>query len=349
MSASQSNAAALFETHAPAMQRAVQTLRKVANVDLPVLLYGPSGNGKTATAQALHAISSRKAGPCVTLHCGSVPDSLLESELFGHVQGAFTSAHKDNDGVFLRADGGTLILDEIGAASPAMQVALLRAVEEKRITPLGANEARRVDVRLVATTSLDLLAAVEAGRFRSDLYYRIAVVPLYLPALDERREDIAFLAQHLLQRACDDWRITPPRTLDAQTVARLERRPWPGGIRELDNVLRRAVALAPGETLTADLFEWPNDTEEGAEDTDRAQTALPLSTEEWVVGERIAVHREHFSLRQLQSELEDIAIARALEHCHGNQRQAAELLEISLRNLVYKLSAQRNKEHNEPT
>lgn len=322
----------LLDSQAPAMQAVVQTLRKVASVKLPVLITGPSGSGKTQLAKALHHISNRGAGPLIVLDCAGVQDALLESELFGHVQGAFTSAHKDTKGVFERASGGTLILDEISAASPSMQVALLRAVERQEITPLGAIDPIPVDVRVIATTSKDLTQEMDAGTFRSDLYYRLAVVTTKVPSLDERRADIPAIADNLLEDIAKTWSHLPRRRLSAEALQRLGSRRWPGGIRELENVLKRAAVLADTDEIRPELIEAGEPIEDA-----------PLPTETWHFGQNIAVRLDHWSLRELSAELEEMMIDRALEKTEGNQSKAAKLLEISLRNLVYKLSAKRKQ------
>jgi two-component system, NtrC family, response regulator HupR/HoxA len=222
---------------------------KVAAHDLAVLVTGESGTGKELLARAIHYASARADGPFVVENCGALPDTLLESELFGHKKGAFTGATESRIGLFQQADGGTLFLDEIGDTSPAFQVKLLRALQEGEIRPLGSPRPVAVDVRLIAATNRDLEADVNAGRFREDLYYRIAGMTLHLPPLRERPQDVAPIAQALL-RAHGSAQARLPE----EAVACLRRHPWPGNVRELQNELRRALALAEGPELHSGLF-----------------------------------------------------------------------------------------------
>ena len=326
-----------LQSASAAMEAPLRTLRKVAKVDLPVLLSGPSGSGKTTLARALHALSTRSAGPCVTLDCSSVSDELLESELFGHTQGAFTGAHRDHVGVFERADRGTLILDEVGAASPALQVALLRAVERKEITPLGAIAPRKVDVRIVATTSLRLQDAITEGRFREDLWYRLAVVPIELPPLDARREDIPQIAATLLRATANAWGHTPTPALAPDALRWLQQRPWPGGIRELDNVLKRALALSDHPLIQTNDLQLEEPVTQS-----QAHAHAPVLDTNWLQGENIAFNTRCTSLPALTHELEALLIPHALQLSKGNQREAAQRLKISLRKLVYRLQDAKN-------
>jgi two-component system, NtrC family, response regulator HupR/HoxA len=222
---------------------------RVAAHDLAVLLTGESGTGKEVLARAIHYASGRADGPFVVENCGALPDTLLESELFGHRKGAFTGATESRVGLFQQADGGTLFLDEIGDTSPAFQVKLLRALQEGEIRPLGSPRPVAVDVRIIAATHRDLEADVASGRFREDLYYRIAGMTLLLPPLRERPQDVAPIAAGLLRTyGSPDARLVP------DALACLRRYPWPGNVRELQNELRRALALASGPELGADLL-----------------------------------------------------------------------------------------------
>jgi len=236
---------------APAFTVAIQALRRVAPTDVSVLLIGPSGSGKELFARALHRLSPRREGPFVPFNCAAVPDTLVEAELFGYERGAFTGATARHRGRFEQAQGGTLLLDEVGEIPLATQTKLLRAIEEHRITRLGGEGEVAVDVRVVAATNRDLDAAVREGSFRRDLYYRLAVFPIALPPLAERREDIAPLSLHLLGRAAARHGV-PLAGLRPAALAALTLAPWPGNVRELANLMERAAILAGGSHLGAE-------------------------------------------------------------------------------------------------
>ena len=215
----------------------------VAPTDSTVLISGDSGTGKEVVARYIHRLSERAEKPFLSINCGALPEGLLESELFGHVKGSFTGAVKDKDGLLVAAEGGTFFLDEIGEMSPATQVKLLRAIQEREVIPVGSTEAKPVNVRIIAATNRDLEEEIRKGAFRSDLYYRINVIQLRLPTLRERREDIEILARHFLERLAEregsELRELLPETLEA-----LQRHDWPGNVRELENALERAAVLA---------------------------------------------------------------------------------------------------------
>ena len=250
------DAPALLESKSPAMRAALNTAHQAAASDATVLLLGESGTGKNVLARAIHAWSPRSRGPFVTIACTTLAEQLLESELFGHVKGAFTGAWKDKPGRLEAAAGGTLFLDEIGELPPELQAKLLRFLEERRFERVGDARTLEVDARIVAATNRDLEAEVRAGRFRSDLFYRIAVVSIRLPPLRERREDLPELAHHLLGSLAARHRRPLPR-LDAPARAALLAYPWPGNVRELANALERALVLSPGETLAAESLPDP--------------------------------------------------------------------------------------------
>jgi DNA-binding NtrC family response regulator len=223
-------------------------LELAAASDVTVLIEGETGTGKQLAAQAIHDTSPRRRGPFVALDCGSLPENLLESELFGHMRGAFTGALQNREGAFVRAHGGTLFLDELGGVSPAVQARLLRAIEERKVRPVGADEERGFDVRLIAAAQVDLSTLVADGSFRPDLYYRLSVVRVVLPPLRARREDIAPIVGALLRhRGLDPGNIRGPN-LDA-----LMAHHWPGNVRELRNVIDRAIALSPGARCFEEL------------------------------------------------------------------------------------------------
>ena len=217
----------------------------VAPTDSTVLISGESGTGKEVVARYIHRLSDRADKPFLSINCGALPESLLESELFGHVKGSFTGAVKDRDGLLVAAHGGTFFLDEIGEMTAATQVKLLRAIQEREVIPVGSTEAKSVDVRIIAATNRDLEEEIRKGTFRSDLYYRINVIQLRLPTLRERREDIELLARHFLERLAER-EGGEPRALPERTLEVLCGYDWPGNVRELENALERAAVLAPG-------------------------------------------------------------------------------------------------------
>src|SRR6202021_252953 len=229
-------------SQSPALREALDRMQRVAPIDTTVLLTGETGTGKELMARALHRRSSRQTRPMVTVNLAAIPEPLVASELFGHEAGAFTGASQRRMGRFETADHGTLFLDEMGELSLDMQVALLRIVQEGEFERLGASQTRRVDVRLIAATNRCLEHAVEDGRFREDLYYRLSVFPLHLPPLRERREDIPLLARTFLDRYSKSMN-KPIEGIDSEAVRRLEVYDWPGNVRELENTLERAVAL----------------------------------------------------------------------------------------------------------
>jgi DNA-binding NtrC family response regulator len=233
------------------MAKVFELIETVADSPTTVLVTGESGTGKSLIARAIHAHSSRRNGPFVEVSCGALPETLLESELFGFVRGAFTHAFADKDGKFAAADGGTLFLDEISTASPQLQVKLLRVLQERKFEPVGSNQTREVDVRVILATNRDLMMDVQAGQFRQDLYYRINVVSVELPPLRERISDIQLLAEHFLRKflAVSRKRISG---FDKQAMDVMQRYSWPGNVRELENCVERAVVLSRGGKIMAD-------------------------------------------------------------------------------------------------
>lgn len=252
-----------FLTDDPKVKKIVQLVKKVANSDMTILILGESGVGKEVLARAIHSASNRSTRPFISINCGAVPETLLESELFGHIKGSFTGAVKDKEGLFAAADGGTLLLDEIGETPPAIQVKLLRALEDKSITPIGDTKARSIDVRIIAATNADLENHVKQGRFRPDLYYRLNVFPVTIPPLRERPSDIALLANYFIKRHCLKLEI-PEKEISPETIELLQNYPWPGNIRQLENVLERAAVLARGTVIMPGDLPELNDGEAGA-------------------------------------------------------------------------------------
>jgi two-component system response regulator AtoC len=300
------------------MEDVLRQVRKVAPQRTTVLLEGESGTGKELVARALHALSPRASLPFVAVNCGAFPAELVESELFGHVKGAFTDASRAKKGLAAEADGGTLFLDEIGELPLALQPKLLRFLQEGEIRPVGDTRSRKVDVRVVAATARDLTREVAGGTFREDLYWRLAVVPVRLPPLRERREDIPALAAHFLARYA---RLRPelerPRFSD-EALALLAAHRWPGNVRELEHAVERAVVLADGPVIRED--EFPDAVRDGA----RARGSVKVGD-------------GSLSIRRATRALEADLIRAALERTGGNRTRAAELLELSYRALLYKI------------
>jgi two-component system response regulator GlrR len=238
------------------MQRLFQQVAQVADSDATILLSGETGTGKEVLARVIHTNSRRAKGPFVALNCAAIPETLFESELFGHVRGAFTNAHGAKKGLFQSANGGTLFLDEIGEMPLSMQVKLLRAVQEREVREVGADLATKVDVRIIAATNRDLNDAVKNGTFRSDLYYRVSVLPLVIPPLRDRRDDIPLLAQHFLKQSAK--RLNKDiRGFTPAAVQRMMVHLWPGNVRELENAVEKAVVMSRQDMITPDLLPAP--------------------------------------------------------------------------------------------
>jgi len=283
--------------HSPAMRGVESLARRAAATRATALVLGETGTGKEVVARAIHDASPRGAKPFVAINCAALPDTLLESELFGHARGAFTGAERERRGAFEEADTGTLFLDEVGETSGAFQAKLLRVLQEGKLRPLGAARSRSVDVRIVAATHRDLRREVARGRFREDLFYRLHVFPIHIPPLRERREDVLPLARHFLERhAAAERRPAPPLTAEAER--RLRGHPWPGNARELENEMQRALALAPpgapidvahlGDPLAA---EPPPPGVEGLDDGAEESLERSLArVEGWLIRHALARH-----------------------------------------------------------
>ena len=237
----------------PAMREVYRMTRKVAASSATVLLLGETGTGKELVAKGIHQLSRRATGPFIRVNCGALSESLLESELFGHVKGAFTSAHENRTGRFEAAHGGTIFLDEINSISYTLQVKLLRVLQEHEFERVGDTKTISVDCRIVAATNRDLNEMVDRSQFREDLYYRLNVLPIYLPPLRDRIEDIPLLAEHFASRFAPDMR-RPPLKLSPEAIDCLKNYSWPGNVRELENYIERATVLAPTPVLTPDLL-----------------------------------------------------------------------------------------------
>ncbi len=298
----------------PAMQRVFEVVDQVAPSRASVMLTGESGTGKELIASAIHQRSPRAAGPFVKLHCAALAESLLESELFGHERGAFTGAVGRRDGRFSQADGGTLLLDEIGEISPAIQVKLLRFLQEHEFERVGGDQTIRVDVRIIAATNRDLAKEVAAGRFREDLFYRLNVVAIELPPLRDRRDDIPALAQFFLQR-CAAANGKAIDAFDPACLAALREHDWPGNVRELENAIERAVVMTTGTVLEARHLP-PSVRPSAPRDAVAGAPPIPGST---------------------MAAIERFAITRTLEATGGSTSKAAEVLGLSTRKIQYRL------------
>jgi len=301
----------------PQMRQIYALIERIAPTNSTVLVQGESGTGKELVARAIHERSLRKGRPFVSVNCGGIPETLLESELFGYAKGAFTGAYATKKGLFDMAHGGTLFLDEIGEMSPMMQVKLLRALQERRIRAVGATEDHEVDARVLAATNQDLSRMVAEKRFREDLYYRINVISVQLPPLRKRREDIPALAAHFLAKSArGSNRPTPALTTKALQV--LESHAWPGNIRELENVIERAMALAPGERI--EVCHLPESL---------LNYTMPSSHDE------LEIPGQGFSLSKTVEGVRAAYLQRALELEDGVMTRAAARLGITFRSMRY--------------
>jgi two-component system response regulator AtoC len=300
----------------PAMQEIFATIVKVAEYKTTVLITGESGTGKELIARAIHYHSARARGPLVTVNCGAIPESLLESELFGHRKGAFTDAIKDKRGLFEEAHEGSIFLDEIGDLPRALQVKLLRVLQEEEIKPLGDTRSTKIDVRVLAATTKDLADEVKAGCFRDDLYYRINVFQVTVPPLRERAGDIGLLIRHFVEKTGERLGLAVSEVSPAALRA-LQRYSWPGNVRELENVIERALVMAGGGTI--ELGDLPPALQV------QGRTSPSLSEDGTL------------SIKEATRRLEKEFIRRALEKTGGNRTRAAKLLEISHPALLYKI------------
>ena len=289
---------------------------RIAGTSSTVLIQGESGTGKELIARAIHYASDRSRQRFLSINCGALPENLLESELFGHERGAFTGAVKEKKGLFQEADGGTLLLDEIGDMTPSMQVKLLRVLQEKTVRKVGGTREEEIDVRIISATNQDLQAALKKGDFREDLYYRVNVIPIQVPPLRQRREDIAPLSEHFLEKFSNQMQV-PRRHMEVEALRLLEAYDWPGNVRQLENLIERAIALSGEEVITA--RDIPLEVIRGSEST-YDEATLPaegLDLEHHLSGIR-------FQLMQ-----------QALELADGVQTRAAELLGMSFRSFRY--------------
>jgi two-component system response regulator PilR (NtrC family) len=307
-----------------AMQQLRRQIAKLARSQAPVHIHGESGSGKELVARSIHGRGPRAAGPFVAVNCGAIPADLIESELFGHLKGSFTGASRDKLGLFQAAEGGTLFLDEVADLPLAMQVKLLRAIQEKRIRPVGANEEVPTDVRLLSATHKSLAAEVEAGRFREDLFFRINVIELRVPGLRERRDDIPALVELLTARIAEENQSAVP-TIAADAVERLKSYRFPGNVRELENMLERAMALSEGDTITAEDLQLGS-----IQSPAKSRGEEPASS-----GSLLA--RVAGDLDGYLEDIERAVLTEALEAQRWNRTETAKSLGVSFRSLRYRL------------
>lgn len=294
----------------PEMEKVFDVIRKVADTDAAVLITGESGTGKELVARSIHANSSRREAPFVAINCAAIPRELLESELFGHIRGAFTGAIRDKIGKFQSADGGTLFLDEVGDLPLELQPKLLRALQEREVQPVGSTTARKLDVRILSATNFDIDKAIAEGAFREDLYYRLAVIPLHLPPLRARSKDIPLLIKYFCGKHGGD-----KIAFDKDALEALVRYPWPGNVRELENTVERLLIMRDADVITR------NDLPEKIVEQRRPGSAI------------VKLPDEGYSLEQLEREV----VVEALERTSWNQAAAARFLRIPRHTLIYRI------------
>lgn len=302
-----------------AMQQVFHRMEKVVNTDSTILILGASGTGKELVANAIHFNSPRKDKPFIAINCGAIPAELLESELFGHVKGAFTSAVVDKSGKFEVANGGTIFLDEIGNMPPQLQMKLLRVLQEHEFERVGSSRKIRLDIRLISATNVDLAEQVKAGNFREDLYYRLNVIPIVLPPLKDRRGDITLLAKYFLGKICKEMH-RPLMTLDQEVLQAIETYDWPGNVREMENIIERIVALTDGNTITCN--DLPPDIGNASAEL---LSPAPQVTDDGI------------DLNKVVADIERQMIGQALLLGNGVKARAADLLNINRTTLVEKI------------
>jgi two-component system nitrogen regulation response regulator GlnG len=328
------------------MQEIYRTIARLTTADLTVMINGESGTGKELVARALHDYGKRRAGPFVAINMAAIPRELIESELFGHERGAFTGATNRSQGRFEQANGGTLFLDEIGDMPPEAQTRLLRVLQEGEFTSVGGRQPIKANVRIVAATHRDLRNAIRQGLFREDLFYRLNVVPIRLPPLRERVEDIALLARHFLDRAREDG--LPNKTLDQGAIDRLRQHSWPGNVRELENLMRRLAALCPEETITADVVAMelvdaapPIEMQAAASAQSPAGPETLARSVERHIKEFFVTHNDGVGVTDLYdkilAEVERPLIRLTLGVTRGNQIKAAAMLGLNRNTLRKKI------------
>jgi two-component system response regulator PilR (NtrC family) len=309
--------------HSAKMRAIFEMIQTVAPQSSRILITGETGTGKELVARAVHENSARAQKPFIAINCGAFPETLLESELFGYMKGAFTGANENRQGLFNAANGGTLFLDEIGNMSLQMQVKLFRVLQEGKVRPLGSNEETEVDVRVIAATNKDLDKAIATGEFREDLYYRLSVIPIQLPPLRERREDIPLLARAFLDRFCKSME-KPVEGISPEAMCRLEAYDWPGNVRELENTMERSVALETGKLISVAVLP-EKVSRQGPESSGTSAAALNSGNG------RMQIPEGGLDLEKHIQEMEKAFLVAAVEACDGVGTRAAELLKMSYR------------------
>jgi len=304
----------------PTIEKLKQTIRTVASTQSTVLIYGESGTGKELVARAVHICSPRATDPFVSINCGAFPETLLESELFGYVKGAFTGANQNKRGLFEVAGGGTIFLDEIGEMSLTMQVKLLRVLQERCVRPVGGTDEIAIDVRVIAATNRDLERQVAENEFREDLYYRLSVIPITVPPLRDRREDVPLLVNHFVKKYAGGAGRNIAR-VEPESLSALAQYHWPGNVRQLENTIERAIALETGDQLTVELpAERP-----------RARAAAAGAGAESISVTAGAVLPEGMDMEKYVADIERSLLKSALQQANGVQTRAADVLKISYR------------------
>lgn len=294
------------------MQSLLEAVSRIALSDSTVYIHGESGTGKELIAKAIHLASERKDKPFIAINCAAIPETLLESELFGHEKGAFTGAVRSTKGLFTQANEGTLFLDEIGDMPLSIQVKLLRALEERQFYPVGSEKPVSVDVRVVVATKKDLIEEVKKGQFREDLFYRIHVIPVILPPLKDRPEDIPYLVEHLLKKICQQMK-KPVKGLTPKAMQKLMQHDWPGNVRELENTLEYAITMTQRDVVTDDLVLQT-----------KISNSVPTS-EEALQSQLLPTPESFKTLKEARAEFEKAYLIRLLQMCDGKATRAAEI------------------------
>lgn len=322
---------------APAIQTLRKQISKLARSQAPVHIHGESGSGKEVVARLIHNNGPRASGPFVAVNCGAIPPELMESELFGHLQGSFTGASQNKLGLFQAASGGTLFLDEVADLPLALQVKLLRAIQEKTVRPVGASEEQATDIRLLSATHKDLAREVEAGRFRKDLFYRINVIDVLVPSLRERLEDLPALTATLLRRISASEGAENAQ-IDGSALAALSNHSFPGNVRELENILERAFALSDGATITAEDLQFSSSVVASAS-AQGEEAAHSGGTVDVAGAGKTARHLDSAKgdLEAYLEEIERTILSEALDECRWNKTATAKMLGVSFRSLRYRL------------